>query len=143
MVANGERVTCLGVIRSAPLSVGGDTFPMDLFIMRLAAYDVVLGTKWMAALGPIVWDFSNCFVSFQHQGRSFCWQGLAGPKAAAVSTTLASSTLLEELLREYGDHLHRAPGFAAPAQPRPQHHLGARGAAGGRPTLPLSSPAQG
>jgi hypothetical protein len=44
----------LGVIRSAPLSVGGDTFPADLFVMPLAAYDVVLGTKWLAALGPIV-----------------------------------------------------------------------------------------
>jgi hypothetical protein len=53
MVANGERVTCLGVIRSAPLSVGGVTFPADLFVMPLAAYDVVLGTKWLAALGPI------------------------------------------------------------------------------------------
>ncbi|XP_066320384.1 uncharacterized protein [Miscanthus floridulus] len=52
MVANGERVNCLGVIRNAPLSVGGDTFPGDLFVMPLAAYDVVLGTKWLPHWAP-------------------------------------------------------------------------------------------
>jgi len=45
MVANDERVTCIGVIRGAPLLIGGDSFPADLFVMPLAGYDVVLGTR--------------------------------------------------------------------------------------------------
>jgi hypothetical protein len=44
MVANDERVACVGVIRGAPLSVGGDSFPANLFVMPLAVYDIVLGT---------------------------------------------------------------------------------------------------
>jgi hypothetical protein len=56
LVANGERVTCAGVIRDAPLLVDGESFPADLFVMPLAGYDVVLGTRWLGALGPIVWD---------------------------------------------------------------------------------------
>lgn len=44
MVANGERITCIGVIHGAPVMIGGAPFPADLFVMPLAGYDVVLGT---------------------------------------------------------------------------------------------------
>ena len=54
IVANGERITCPGVIRAAPVSVDGTDFSIDLFVMPLAGYDLVLGTQWMATLGPIV-----------------------------------------------------------------------------------------
>lgn len=53
-VANGERVSCPGVIRRAPIFLDGMEFCVNLFVMPLAGYDVVLGTNWMAALGPIV-----------------------------------------------------------------------------------------
>jgi hypothetical protein len=54
MVANGERITCAGVIRDAPLLINDYPFSAGLFVMPLAGYDVVLGTKWLGALGPIV-----------------------------------------------------------------------------------------
>jgi hypothetical protein len=54
LVANGERVTCAGVIRDTPLLIDGDSFPVDLYVMPLAGYDVVLGTGWLGELGPIV-----------------------------------------------------------------------------------------
>jgi hypothetical protein len=76
MVANGERVACVGVICDALLTIGGASFPADLHIMPLAGYDVVLDTGWLAVLGPIVWDFSNRTVSFTYQGCAFCWQGV-------------------------------------------------------------------
>jgi len=91
MVANGERVKCLGVIRGAPLRIGGDSFPADLYVMPLAGYDIVLGTRWLATLGPIVWDFNDHAISFTHKGRGLYWQGLAGPRTPAVSATTTSS----------------------------------------------------
>jgi hypothetical protein len=90
-------------IRDAPLTIGGTSFPADLYVMPLAGYDVVLGTRWLAVLGPIVWDFSNRAISFTYQGRAFCWRGLASPRASVVSTTTASSSLLEELLEDFDD----------------------------------------
>jgi hypothetical protein len=72
MVANSERVACVGVIRDAPLTIGGASFPADLYVMPLVGYDVILGTRWLAVLGPIVWDISNRVVSFTYQGRAFC-----------------------------------------------------------------------
>jgi hypothetical protein len=103
MVANGERVTCVGVIRDAPLTIGGTSFPADLYVMPLVGYDVILSTRCLTVLGPIVWDFSNHVVSFTYQGRAFCWQGLASPHAPAVSMTTASSSLLEELLVDFNN----------------------------------------
>jgi hypothetical protein len=44
-VANGERVSCPGVLRQAPVIIDGLQFSVDLYIMPLAGYDVVLGTN--------------------------------------------------------------------------------------------------
>jgi hypothetical protein len=38
MVANGERVACVGVLRGAPLTIHGASFPADLYFMPLAGY---------------------------------------------------------------------------------------------------------
>jgi hypothetical protein len=58
-VANGDRVSCVGVIRQAAITIQGDIFLVDLFVMPLAGYDMVLGTQWLATLGPILWDFGG------------------------------------------------------------------------------------
>jgi len=63
-VANGERVRCPGVYRGEPFSVDRESFTGDFFALPLAGYDVVLGTQWLAALGPILWDFGLHTMSF-------------------------------------------------------------------------------
>jgi hypothetical protein len=68
LVTNGERVTCAGVIRDVPLLIDGDSFPADLYVMPLAGYDVILGTRWLGELEPIVWDLDRRRMSFQRQG---------------------------------------------------------------------------
>jgi hypothetical protein len=44
-VANGERVTCVGVLRQAAFTIHDATFHADLFVMPLAGFDMVLGTR--------------------------------------------------------------------------------------------------
>jgi len=63
-VANGERVPCLGVFRNTAFAINGEPFAADLFVLPLAGYDIVLGTQWLAALGPILWDFGTLTMSF-------------------------------------------------------------------------------
>jgi hypothetical protein len=61
---NGEHVTCPGVNRQATLTVDNDMFYVNLFVMSVAGYDLVLGTQWLATLGPVLWDFSVRQMSF-------------------------------------------------------------------------------
>ena len=103
-VANGERVACPGVIRNALFSIDDTAFNTDLFVMPLAGYDLVLGTRWLGTLGPIVWDFATRSMSFQRHGRTICWSGVPSSTTARLRTIAAASgTLLDELLAAYGD----------------------------------------
>jgi hypothetical protein len=89
MVTNGERITCEGVIRDAPLLIAGALFPANLFVMPLAGYDVVLGTKWLGARGPIIWDLAHRRMSFQHEGHTICWQGVPSPTTPRLQAAVA------------------------------------------------------
>jgi hypothetical protein len=75
-------------------------FPADLFVMPLAGYDVVLGTKWLSARGPIVWDLARRRMSFQHEGHTVRWQGVPSLTAPRLQATVAVTTdaLLDGLL---------------------------------------------
>jgi hypothetical protein len=73
MIANGEWITCVGIIRDAPLLIDGAAFPTDLYVMPLAGYDIVLGTKWLGALGPIVLDLASRRMSFQRASHTISW----------------------------------------------------------------------
>ena len=68
-MANGERVQCPDMFRKAPFSISAEEFTTDFYALSLAGYDVVLGTQWLATLGPILWDFGALTMSFWRGGR--------------------------------------------------------------------------
>jgi hypothetical protein len=117
-VANGERITCPGVLHHVTFSVQGDVFSTDLFVMPLAGYDVVLGAQWLGTLGPVT-HFKRRTMSFIMQGRPICWSCAQGAIAAAICSTTASVSLLDELLHSFD------PVFAEPQglpPPRSRDH---------------------
>ncbi|KAI4302130.1 hypothetical protein MLD38_037914 [Melastoma candidum] len=119
-VANGERVSCLGVIRQTALTIHDDVFTADLFVIPLAGYDVVLGTQWLATLGSILWDFSARTLTFQRRQQKVCWHGIAGPDAPSLRTTTGSANLLDELLASFDDVFAEPHGLPPP--PRGRDH---------------------
>ena len=64
MVANGDHVPCPDVYRGASFSINGEEFTADFFALPPTSYDVVLGTQWLAPLGPILWDIGTLTMSF-------------------------------------------------------------------------------
>jgi len=114
MVANGERVTCVGVIRAAPLTIEGVVYPADLFVMPLAGYDVVLGTRWLGELGTIAWDLRGRRLSFQRQGRTVCWSAVAATGPAAISATVAPEPHLDALLEAFSAIFAEPTGLPPP-----------------------------
>lgn len=53
-VANGDCVESPGMFRDTPFSIDSEHFATDFYALPLAGYDVVLGTRWLATLGPIL-----------------------------------------------------------------------------------------
>jgi hypothetical protein len=70
--------------------------------MPLAKYDVILGTRWLSELGPIVWDLGRRCMSFQRQGLPISWTGVDRPSAPTLGATTEASSLLEALLLSCG-----------------------------------------
>jgi len=111
-VANGKRVACPRVNRHAPFSIADTTFHTDLFVMPLVGYVMVLGTRWLGTLGPIVWDFAARSMAFQHRGRALVWSGVPSSSPAQLRTLAAASgTLLDELLATYKDLFSESRGL--------------------------------
>jgi hypothetical protein len=76
------------VYRQAPFSINGDQFLADFFVLPLPGYDVVLGTQWMATLGPILWDFAAFTMFLWHKDHPVCWL----VKKSAETPPTASAT---------------------------------------------------
>ncbi|XP_066341737.1 uncharacterized protein [Miscanthus floridulus] len=117
-VANGDWVPYPGAYRVVPFSIDGERFTTDFFALPLAGYDVVLGTDWLAMLGPILWDFGTLTMSFWHGDHRVCRSGVASSPAPSLRACSADD-LLPALLEEF------APVFVEPSgmpPPRSQDH---------------------
>jgi hypothetical protein len=113
-VANGEKVTCLGMLRSQSIFIEGQEFHADLYVMPLAGYDMVLGTQWMAPLGDITWNVPARTMSFTLQGRVVCWKGVESPFGARAHTVASTGSLLDDLLATFDDVFAEPTGLPPP-----------------------------
>ena len=111
----------MGVARDTAFSIHGTPFHADLYVMPLAGFDMVLGTQWLATLGPNTWDFTAHTLTFQRHGHEVCWHGLAGPNHPSARATTASPSLLDELLDGFAD-LFTEPQGLPPPRGR-DHHI--------------------
>nr|GLL44787.1 uncharacterized protein LOC109178468 [Ipomoea trifida] len=74
-VANGERITGLGVCEDVLLQKDSNYFPVNLFVIPLVGFEIVLGVHWLRTLGAILWDFTALTMTFTYGGRPVTWQG--------------------------------------------------------------------
>lgn len=112
-MANGDHVPCPGVYRGATFSIDGEAFSGDFFALPLAGYDVVLGTQWLASLGPILWDFGALTMSFWRGDHQVCWRGQAGPSSPALRAC-TSDNLLSALLDAFAAVFTEPKGMPPP-----------------------------
>jgi hypothetical protein len=120
-VANGEKVSCPGVIRQAPISINGMKFLVDIYVMPLAGYDMVLGTQWTATLGRIAWDSAVGTMVFQQQGREVCWRGVAQQHGPALHAATDGDSLLDGLLGSFTEVFGEPTGLPPPRAR--DHHI--------------------
>lgn len=101
-VANGDRVRCPGVFRDAAFAIDNEPFRTDVYVLPLGGYDMVLGTDWLATLGPILWDFGRHTMLLWRSNRRVRWRGVPGPPGVRLQS-LQGRELLDLLLDEFTD----------------------------------------
>ena len=73
-------------VSHAAFNIDQQPFGADFFVLPLAGYDVVLGTQWLATLGPLLWDFGQLTLQFWQGSQAVCWHGIAEPARAPKSS---------------------------------------------------------
>jgi hypothetical protein len=109
-VANGERVSCLGIYPQAGITIDNEQFLIDFYVIALEGYELVLDCNWLRQLGPILWDFDKLTMAFWWMNHRVKFQGLAAPKRPLLAAT-ATDNLLNLLLIEYHDISSKPEGL--------------------------------
>lgn len=102
-MANGDRVTSLGLCRAMAIRIGHEDFTLDCYAKSLDGFDVILGVQWLGTLGPITWDFSSMTMSFARQGRRVTGTDLPMPSRSSHALTCSETNLLDDLLDDFAD----------------------------------------
>jgi hypothetical protein len=96
LVANGEKLSSKGKCSAVQVWFQNTRFTIEFYLLNLSGYDAVLGAQWLRTLGPILWDFSKLYMSFQWQGQEVTLKGLASPQ----DKLLEASKMLKQLRKQ-------------------------------------------
>lgn len=65
-LADGGKCPIDGFCKGLPLSAQGYNFQADCYAIPLNGFDVVLGIRWLNALGRVIWDGTTKTIEFQN-----------------------------------------------------------------------------
>ena len=69
LVGNGQYLTAEGVITELPVLIQGHKLIVPVYLLPVAGANLILGTKWLATLGPHVVDYADMTIKFIHHGK--------------------------------------------------------------------------
>ncbi|MCH85650.1 enzymatic polyprotein, partial [Trifolium medium] len=75
LVGNGQTMTAEGVVTQLPVVIQGHEMLIPAYLLPVAGADLILGTAWLATLGPHVADYSALTLKFFHKGQFITLQG--------------------------------------------------------------------
>ncbi|XP_039040644.1 uncharacterized protein LOC120178969 [Hibiscus syriacus] len=73
-VANGQQLFSSARCNKVEWKMQGHTFLHDFRLLKLGGSDMILGVDWMRLFSPILMDFNNMTLSFDHHGEKICIQ---------------------------------------------------------------------
>nr|GMC82358.1 retrotransposon protein, putative, unclassified [Ipomoea batatas] len=97
LVANGDRISTIGVCEHLCFSKDGAMFSASFYVLPLAGFQMVLGVKWLRELGRISWDFRTLCMSFQFQDKEITWSAIEGESLPTFHSMQPSSSHEEAL----------------------------------------------
>lgn len=75
-LANGQRVFSEAKWFQVKWEVQGHQFVFDLRMMKLGAYDVVLGVDWLSSISPFYLDLNNLTRWISYSGKEVELRGV-------------------------------------------------------------------
>jgi predicted aspartyl protease len=68
-VANGASLSCSAKVRQFEWWIQGQTFQLDAKLLKIGAYDLVLGMDWLERFRPMTCDWLEKWIEFQYNGK--------------------------------------------------------------------------
>ncbi|KAH7536709.1 hypothetical protein FEM48_Zijuj03G0015100 [Ziziphus jujuba var. spinosa] len=76
MVANKERIECVGLCHALTMKIQGCLVTTDYYMLPMAAFPIVLDVQWLVTLGSIETDYAPLTMTFKQDGIIHTFQGV-------------------------------------------------------------------
>ena len=75
-VGNGESLGCSGKCRQVPIKLNDALVSVGPLLLPIYGADLVLGVQWFVGLGPVVFNYHDLWMEFDHNVTYICLHGL-------------------------------------------------------------------
>jgi hypothetical protein len=75
LVGNGQVLNAEGKIQQLPLQIQGNEIKVPFYLLQISGADVILGSTWLATLGPHVADYAALTLKFFQHGQVITLHG--------------------------------------------------------------------
>lgn len=75
LVGNGNALQVEGLINNLQVTVHDTVLHMDVYLLPIRGADLILGTSWLATLGPHVADYSKLSIQFAVDNQLITFKG--------------------------------------------------------------------
>nr|XP_027186266.1 uncharacterized protein LOC101496407 [Cicer arietinum] len=75
LVGNGQVLNAEGKIQQLPVQIQGQEIKIPVYLLQISGADIILGSTWLATLGPHVADYAALTLKFFRQGKFITLQG--------------------------------------------------------------------
>jgi hypothetical protein len=82
LVGNGQMLSAEGLIQQLPLHIQGQEVKVPVYLLQISSADVILGSTWLATLGPHVADYAALTLKFFQNGQFITLQGEGNVEAS-------------------------------------------------------------
>ncbi|CAL1391412.1 unnamed protein product [Linum trigynum] len=98
-IANGAPLKCDGRHDDVMLNIQGTKFPVTLYAIPLAGFDIVLGIQWLETLGTVQSNWKTLAMEFDWAGRRRQLQGItnSSPTEATLKCIMKEESSLRAL----------------------------------------------
>lgn len=69
LVGNGQSMNVEGVVPNLSITLQGHELTVSVFLLPVAGADMILGSSWLATLGPHVADYAALALKFLYKGK--------------------------------------------------------------------------